>query len=272
MSSVSEERTLSGVGAWRAPLSIDKEHTMDSGFYAACAGLRAQSQALDVAAHNVANVSTTGFRGQQASFQTLLALARPAASNPLNLTINNFGVLEGSHLDLSAGSLQATGSPLDLGIEGKGFFAIQTPQGTRYTRDGSFRVARTGELVTAAGNPVLGENGVIRVPAGPLSISSDGTLSVNGAVAGKIRQVEFAPDTQLASDGNALLSAPKGSEVPARETAIRQGMLETSNVDAIHSVITLIGVQRQAEMMQRALSLFHTEFNRIASNDLPRVS
>ena len=69
---------------------------MDSGFYAACAGLRAQSQALDVAAHNVANVSTTGFRGQQASFQTLLALARPAASNPLNLTINNFGVLEGS--------------------------------------------------------------------------------------------------------------------------------------------------------------------------------
>jgi hypothetical protein len=150
--------------------------------------------------------------------------------------------------------------------------AIQTPQGTRYTRDGSFRVARTGELVTAAGNPVLGENGIIRVPAGPLSISSDGTLSVNGAVAGKIRQVEFAPDTQLASDGNALLSAPKGSEVPARETSIRQGMLETSNVDAIHSVITLVGVQRQAEMMQRALSLFHTEFNRIASNDLPRVS
>jgi flagellar basal-body rod protein FlgF/flagellar basal-body rod protein FlgG len=244
---------------------------VDSGFYAACAGLRAQSQALDVAAHNVANVSTTGFRGQQTSFQTILALARPAASNALNLTINNFGVLEGSRLDLASGSLQATGNPLDVGVEGKGFFAIQTPQGTRYTRDGSFRVARTGELITDGGNPVLGENGVIRVPAGALTISSDGTLSVNSAVAGKIRQVEFAPETKLMSEGGALLSAPNGSELPARETSLRQGMLESSNVNAIHAVMTLIGVQREAEMMQRALSLFHSEFNRIASNDLPRV-
>ena len=244
---------------------------MDSGFYAACAGLRAQGQALDVAAQNVANVSTAGFRGQQASFQMLLALSRPAASNPLNAAINNFGVLEGSHLDLGSASLQTTGNPLDVGVEGNGFFAIQTPQGTRYTRNGSFRVARTGELTTSDGNPVLGENGVIRVPAGAVSISADGTLSVNSAVAGKIRQVEFAPGTKLISEGASLLSAPTGSGFPARETAVRQGMLESSNVNAIRAVMTLIGVQRQAKMLQRALSLFHTEFNRIASNDLPRV-
>jgi len=244
---------------------------VDSGFYAACAGLRAQSQALDVAAQNVANVSTTGFRGQQASFQTLLALARPSAPNPLNMAINNFGVLEGTHIDRSSGSLQATGNPLDVGIEGSGYFAIQTAQGTRYTRNGSFRVARTGELVTAEGNPVLGENGVIRVPAGAVSISSDGTLSVNSAVAGRIRQVEFAPETKLTSEGGSRLSAPSGSELPARETSVRQGMLESSNVNAIRAVMTLIGVQREAEMLQRALSLFHSEFNRIASNDLPRV-
>ena len=244
---------------------------MDSGFYAACAGLRAQSQALDVAAQNVANVSTTGFRGQQASFQMLLALARPAVSNPLNVAINNFGVLEGTRLDLGSGSLQATGNPLDVGIEDNAFFAIQTPHGTRYTRNGSFRVARTGELVTGDGNPVLGENGVIRVPAGTVSISSDGTLSVNSAVAGKIRQVEFAPETKLISEGGSLLSAPSGSELTARETSVRQGMLESSNVNAIRAVMTLIVVQREAEMLQRALSLFHSEFNRIASNDLPRV-
>ena len=244
---------------------------MDSGFYAACAGLRAQSQALDVAAQNVANVSTTGFRSQQASFQTILALTRPDASNALNVVINNFGVLEGTHLDRASGSLQATGNPLDVGIEGNGFFSIQAAQGTRYTRNGSFRVARTGELVAADGNPVLGENGVIRVPAGAVSISSDGTLSVNSAVAGKIRLVEFAPETKLTSEGGSLLSAPSGSELPARETSVRQGMLESSNVNAIRGVMTLIGVQRQAEMLQRALSLFHTEFNRIASNDLPRV-
>jgi flagellar basal-body rod protein FlgF len=244
---------------------------VDSGFYAACAGLRAQSQALEVAAHNLANLNTTGFRGQQASFQTLLALSRPLAPNALNLATNNFGVLEGTQLDLGPGNLENTGNPLDLGIEGQGFFVIQTPQGTRYTRNGSFRVARSGELVTNAGNPVLGESGAIRVPSGTVSISPDGTLSATGAIAGKIRLVEFAPGTKLISDGEALLSAPAGSEKIARQTSLRQGALESSNVNAISAVMTLIGVQREAEMMQRALSMFHTEFNRIAANDLPRV-
>jgi len=244
---------------------------LDSGFYAACAGLRAQSQALEVAAHNLANLNTAGFRGQQTSFQSLLAVSRPTIPNVLNAATNNFGVLEGTHLDMQSGSLLATGNPLDVGIEGSGFFAIQTAQGVRYTRNGNFRVERTGALVTASGDPVLGENGVIRVPAGAVSISSDGTLSVDSAVAGKIRLVEFAPDTKLASEGQALLSAPDGTALPVRTPSLRQGVLESSNVNAIGAVMTLIAVQRGAEMMQRALSLFHTEFNRIASNDLPHV-
>ena len=180
-------------------------------------------------------------------------------------------MLEGTHLDLAPGSLLDTGNPLDVGIEGSGFFAIQTPQGTRYTRNGSFQIARTGELVTAAGNPVLGENGPIRVPAGAVSISSDGTLSVNSAIAGKIRLVECAPGTKLDSEGEALLNAPSGAELPARQASVRPGMLESSNVNPISAVMSLIGVQREFDMMQRALSLFHTEFNRIASNDLPHV-
>ncbi len=235
---------------------------MDSGFYAACAGLRAQSQALEVSAHNLANLNTTGFRGQQTTFQTLLALARPTVPNVLNRATNNFGVLEGTHLDVTPGNLLATGNPLDVGIEGNGYFAIQTPHGTRYTRNGSFRVARTGELVTAGGDPVLGENGPIRVPAGAVSISSDGTLSVGGAIAGKIRLVEFAPGTKLDSEGEALLNAPSGAAFPARQTSVRPGMLESSNVNPITAVMSLIG---------RALFLFHTEFNRIASNGLPHV-
>lgn len=233
--------------------------------------MRAQGQALEVAAHNLANLNTTGFRGQQTAFQSLLAVSRPAVPNVLNAATNNFGVLEGTHLDLGPGSLLATGNPLDLGLEGKGFFVIQTAQGTRYTRNGNFHVARTGELVTASGDPVLGGNGVIRVPAGAVSISSDGTLSVNSVVAGKIRLVEFASGTKLASEGEAMLSAPDGTGVPARSTAVRPGMLESANVNAIDAVMTLIGVQREFDMMQRAMSLFHTEFNRIASNDLPHV-
>ena len=244
---------------------------MDSGFYAACAGLRAQSQALEVAAHNLANLNTTGFRGQQTSFQSLIAVPRPAVSNVLNAATNNFGVLEGTHLDLEAGSLLATGNSLDLGIEGDGFFVIQTAQGTRYTRNGNFRVAGTGELETASGDPVLGENGAIRIPAGAVSISSDGTLSVNSAVAGKIRLVDFAPGAKATSEGQSLLSVPSASVLPARTSSVRQGVLESSNVNAIEAVMSLIGVQRQFDMMQRAMSLFHTEFNRIAANDLPHV-
>ena len=253
---------------------------MDSGFYAACAGLRAQSQALEVVGHNLANLNTAGFRGQQTTFQSLVAVSRPRVpnvlSNVLNSAVNNFGVLEGTHLDMTAGNLEATGNPLDMGIEGSGFFAIQTARGTRYTRNGSFQVSSGGVLVTAAGDPVLsdpalGANGVINIPPGAVSIASDGTLSVNGAVAGSIQLTEFAPGTKLTSEGETMIAAPEGSAIPSPQSTLRQGTVESSNVNSIGSVVTLIGVQRQAEMLQRAMSLFDTEFNRIATSDLAKV-
>ena len=249
---------------------------MDSGFYAACAGLRAQSQALEVAGHNLANLNTAGFRGQQTTFQSLMAVSRPTVPNVLNLATNNFGVLEGTHLDMTAGSLQPTGNPLDVGIEGSGFFAIWTARGTRYTRNGSFQVSSSGQLVTAAGdlvlgNPALKDKGGISIPAGAVSIASDGTLSVNGAVAGSLQLVEFPAGTKLTSEGGTLIAAPEGSAKPAQQSALKQGALEASNVNSINSVVTLIGVERQAEMLQRALSLFDTEFNHIAATDLAKV-
>jgi flagellar basal-body rod protein FlgF len=248
---------------------------VDSGFYAACAGLRAQSQALEVAAHNLANVNTTGFRGEQTTFQSLVARAHPTVPTLLNLATNNYGVLEGAHLDLTAGNLASTGNPLDVAIEGNGFFVVQTARGARYTRNGTFQVSSTGELVTAAGDQVLGDNvgnnGVIRVPAGAVTISPDGTLSVNGAIAGKIRVVDFPKETQLTSEGGTLLAAPEKSEQPAQQVSLRQATLESSNVNAIGSVVTLIGVQREAEMLGRAMSLFDTEFNHIAASELGKV-
>jgi len=262
---------------------------VDVGYYATCAGLQAQSQALEVAAHNLANLNTAGFRGQQPTFQTLLAASHLTLPNILNLATNNFGVLEGTHLDMTPGNLQTTGNPLDVAIEGSGFFAVLTAGGIRYTRNGSFQVSKAGQLVTAAGDLVLGdpalkERGGINVPAGAVSIASDGTLSVDGAVAGNIQLVEFAPGTRLISEGGSLLAAPLGS-VPqpslqsssqsslqsSSQSMLKQGALESSNVNPISSVVALIGVQREAEMLQRAMSLFDTEFNRIATTDLPKV-
>jgi len=255
---------------------------MDSGYYAAAAGLRAQSLALEVAAHNLANLNTTGFRGQQTTFQSLLAVSRPTVPNVLNSALNsatnNFAVLEGTHLDMTAGNLETTGNPLDVAIEGSGYFAIQTARGTRYTRNGSFQVSSGGQLVTAAGDLVLSnvalkEKGAINVPAGVVSIASDGTLSVNGAVAGSIQLVDFPTGTNLSSEGGSLLAPPAGSGLPltAPQSTLKQKALESSNVNPVTSIVGLIVVQREADMMQRAMSLFDSEFNHIAATDLPKV-
>jgi len=168
---------------------------VDSGYYAACAGLRAQSQALEVAANNLANLTTGGYRAQRATFQSLLAASSGGQTNNLNTAINDFGVLGGTHTDLSPGSLERTGNPLDLGIEGQGFFAVEPERGVLYTRSGNFHVSSQAKLVDAQGAVVQGAQGAMAVPAGVVSISPDGTLSVSGAVAGRLRVIDFASGT-----------------------------------------------------------------------------
>lgn len=244
---------------------------MNSGYYAACSGLRAQSQALELMANNLANVNTNGYLGEQPTFRSLMASPRAVTTNLVQRTINQFSTLGDTQTDLSSGNLQKTDGPFDLAIEGRGFFAVQTKAGTAYTRNGSFQVSPTGQLLTASGDAVLGEQGPITVPAGAPSISGDGTLSVNGAVAGKLRVVELADDAMVTPLGNSLYSVPDTSVGPATRSNVRQGMLQSSNVNPITSVVNLISVQRQAEMMQRALSAYYSDFNRIAADELPRV-
>jgi flagellar basal-body rod protein FlgF/flagellar basal-body rod protein FlgG len=244
---------------------------MDSGYYAACAGLAAQTQALELVANNLANLGTNGYRGQQATFRSLLAGGTQVSWNPLNAAVNNFGVLGGSRVDLASGSLTATGNPLDLAVAGKGFFVVQSGSVSLYTRNGGFQRTSTGQLVTSDGDAVLGEQGAITLPEGAVAVSSDGTVSVDGAVVAKLRIAEFAPDTNLTAVGNAHYAAPVGSALPAAASSIRQGMLEQSNVSPVAGVVQLITIQRNAEMMQRALSLFDSQFNQTAAQDLARV-
>ena len=160
---------------------------------------------------------------------------------------------------------------MDFAIEGAGFFVVQNSSGRYYTRSGDFHVAN-GQLVTAQGDPVIGEGGIIQIVGAPLSVSADGTISVNGAVAGKLKVVDFKPGTPLESVGSTYYSAPKGSEVPATSAAIRQGSIESSNVNPVANAVELITVQRYADLMQRALSMFDSQFNKTATEDLPRVN
>jgi flagellar basal-body rod protein FlgF len=245
---------------------------MDSGFYAACTALMSKTQAMESVANNLANVNTSGFRAQRNQFSSVLADASVTGSSPLNLAVNNYGVLGGTRLDLSQGSLETTGNDLDFAIDGPGFFAVQTAAGRKYTRSGNFQVAANGQLITAGGDPVLGEKGAINVSGGKVHLGSDGTISVNGAVVGQLKIVDFPSSTQLEAMGKTYYSAPAGSEIGAKQVSVQQGVIEASNVNPVTSAVDLINIQRQSEMMGRALSFFNTDLDKTATEDLPRVN
>lgn len=242
---------------------------MGSGYYAAGTALMARTQELDTIANNLANVSTPGYRAEKEVFSAVLAGA--GGRSDLDRAINDFGVMNSTQLDLSQGALQKTGNELDLAIQGPGYFVVQSAHGDVYTRNGSFQVSSKGQLVTASGDPVLGDGGPITMPPGSVSISADGTISSAGAVAGRLRTVEFPPDTQLQSLGETYYSAPAGKEQPATSSHVRQGVLESSNVNPIMAMVQLVTAQRSAEMMQRAMAMFNSEMDKTATQDLPKV-
>ena len=110
------------------------------------------------------------------------------------------------------------------------------------------------------------------MPPGEVSISADGTISSGGAVAGKLKLVQFAPGTSLTSAGETLYSAPPKSAVVATDSSVKQGMVESSNVNPVTSMVELISAQRSAEMMQRALTMFNSEMDKTATQELPKIS
>jgi flagellar basal-body rod protein FlgF/flagellar basal-body rod protein FlgG len=245
---------------------------MDSGYYAAMTGLVARTQALDMAATNLANAQTPGYRAEREYFRSVL-MGPDAADSQLGRTVNDFGLLGGDRLSNLQGALQSTGNPFDLAIEGDGYFVIQTANGIRYTRDGSFRRSTDGRLVTAAGEPVLSTaSKPIQIPPGEVSIGAEGNLSVAGGNVANLAVVSFVPGTQLTAEGANRYVAPDGVQPTAsKNSSVHEGALESANQDMVQGSLELIVMQRQAEMMQKALTVFHTEFNKFATEDLPRV-
>jgi len=245
---------------------------MHSGYYAAFTGLLARTDALDVLANNLANLSTTGYKAQHEFYRCLVAASGNRTLSPLNRAINNFGVLGGATVDLRPGTLERTGNPFDVAMEGSGFLCVQTQAGVRYTRNGNLHAGTDGRLLTANGDTVLGEQGPIEVSGEPVDISTDGTISVRGAVLARLRVVDFAPGTQLMPEGNAYYSAPAGADQPAADPRVRQGNLESSNLNPVVGAVSLIALQRHAGLLEKALEVLHSDFNRAVVEDVPRVS
>jgi flagellar basal-body rod protein FlgF/flagellar basal-body rod protein FlgG len=146
---------------------------LDSGFYAAYSGLLARTEALDSAASNLANSSTTGFRAEREYFKGVIT-GPDASESQMGSSINDYGVLGGNRLDFGQGALSSTGNTLDVGIQGSGFFSVLTNNGTRYTRDGSFQRGIDGTLETQAGDAVLSPLGkAILLPVGEITVGRD---------------------------------------------------------------------------------------------------
>ncbi len=245
---------------------------MDSGYYAAMTGLVARTQALDTAAGNLANAQTAGYRAEREYFRSVL-VGPEGEDSQMGQAVNRFGLLGGDRISMAQGPLQQTGNPLDLAIEGAGFFAIQTSNGIRYTRDGSFHRSQTGSLVTAANEPVLSSTRQqISIPPGEVAIGASGTISVSGGAVATVGIFRFPDTTELRPEGANRYAAPNGiRDSLSGDGVIYQGALEGANQDVVQGTLDLIMMQRQAEMMQKALTVFHTEFNKTATEDLPRV-
>lgn len=250
---------------------------MDSGLYAAYTGLLARTQALETAANNLANTNTNGFRAQQDYFRGVLATYSPELKDDgLSSALNQYSMLAGSRLNLTQGQLTTTGNPLDVALNGEGFFQIKTAHGTQLTRDGAFLRANDGTLTTQQGEPVLDASGVpIVLPTGAVHIGSNGDISVStadgsSAIVGRLGIVNYKAD-DLAAVGANRFTMRDGVKAATSNAEVREGTLEGANEDAVQGTMQLMLIQRQAEMMQKALNVFHNEFDKTATEELGKV-
>lgn len=210
-----------------------------NGMTRAASALAYWERRQEVAANNLANADTNGFRAQRA-FARALGDAVPVPETAM---------------DTRAGALKQTGNPLDVALAGDGYFVVETAQGERFTRSGSLRLDPASRLVDQNDNPILGETGPIVVPPGAISIDAAGGVRVDGKEIGRLRVETVAPGTEMAHEAGTLL-VPDPSRTPVEDPAraVRQGYLEDSNVNTLGSMVDMISIQRSYAAVQRTMT------------------
>jgi flagellar basal-body rod protein FlgF len=224
---------------------------MDRGLYIAASGMLAEQTRQDQIANDLANASTPGYkpdRSAQESFGQMLLENR--ASGQVIGSIDLGTAIAATRTDMTAAPLQQTGNPLDVAIDGEGFLAVQTPAGSRYTRDGQLVVDPTGRLATATGFPVLDDlhRPIVVGNANDLTIGADGTITRNGKTIARIGVVSLSSPVK---QGDTLFAGIAGPR-PA-QTAVRQGALEGSGVNATTAMVEMITSLRTYESDQKAI-------------------
>lgn len=242
---------------------------MLKGIAAAASGMLPQLKRQEVITNNLANAGTAGFKRDRLFVEQL---NRAQAGNTQSVADWQTPNVMGVQIDFSAGQMDRTGNPYDLALAGDGFFVVSTPDGERYTRNGHFTLTDQGVLVTADGNPVMGEGGEIRLTADDATIGSDGTISVNGQRVDKLRIARFADPNVLVRAGSSLFAvgAPGAAPEDMGNPAIEQGMLERSNVSTIEEMVSMITTFRFYEADQKAVQMQDASQGRVV-NELGRI-
>ena len=222
---------------------------------------------MDVVANNIANINTTGFKASDLLFEDyLMPVARDNDFAGLDRNVHFTQDWTTVH-DMSAGSIEQTGNPLDVALMGNGFLTIETPGGPRYTRSGALTIDSSGVLVDLNGNAVLGSSGQIKFDDSDIDITigTDGSVSTNNGNKGKLAIAEFIDPQILAREGDNYFSGP-APDAPVT-TRVMQGSIEKSNVSGVTELTNMIRVQRAyqslASLMQKQDDLRSTAIQRL---------
>lgn len=240
---------------------------MNSGMYAALSGNVASLQRLDTLSNNLANINTPGFKRDNMAFEALVAAASSAQQG------NEGPVLSGTLFttDFSAGPVKQTGNVFDIAIDGDGFFAVETPDGPAYTRQGNFRLNGEGRLVTVDGYSVLAGGAPVDIVGGNVDINEKGEILVDGGQVGTLDVVDFPKPYALQKKGSALFTPTAGATPgPSEKALVRQGHLEDSNVNSVLEMARLIETTRYFESCQKAIRSYD-EMAAKAANDLGKL-
>jgi flagellar basal-body rod protein FlgG len=227
---------------------------MLEGLYSAAAGMSAQQEQLDAISNDLANSTTTGYKSERVAFKDLLYNTVDQAG-----TVSTDGAGASAQVigrSETQGPIQETGDPLDLAIEGEGFFQVTHNGKTALTRDGNFGIDAGGALVNSEGNPLAPP---IKVPAGvspsEVSVGPDGTVTAGKRTLGQIKLVTVPSPEHLLADGSGTLEPTAASGPPGAATAakIHQGALEQSNVDMAKEMALMVSTQRAYQMNSTAI-------------------
>ncbi len=247
---------------------------MIRGLYTAASGMMAEAERIDVTSNNLANANTAGFKKDVAVTKDfaniLITRVNDGEEAPAIGRMGTGVVVDEVATTHTGGSIRTTGNSFDLAIEGRGFFAVQTPQGLRYTRNGTFAKNIRNQLVTSDGYQVLGENGPIAINGNKMSVDENGRVMVDDEVVGQLRMTEFADEKQLSKVGSSLFAPPQGEQGQQAAGRVIQGALEMSNVNVVGEMVNLITNYRSYEINAKVVRS-HDDLLGKAANDIAKL-